>query len=42
MALDNLWIAMASILAAFSIVKDVDENGNEIIPKVEYYESNFR
>ncbi|KAK0205290.1 cytochrome P450 [Desarmillaria ectypa] len=34
MALDTMWIAMASILAAFDISKAVDERGNEITPPV--------
>lgn len=34
MALDTMWIAMASILAVFDISKAVDEHGNEITPPV--------
>lgn len=34
MAIDTLWIAMASILAVFDISKALDENGKEITPKV--------
>ncbi len=34
MALDTMWIAMASILAVFDISKAVDERGNEISPPV--------
>lgn len=34
MALDTIWIAMASILAVFDISKAVDEQGNEITPPV--------
>lgn len=34
MALDTLWIAVASILAAFDISQVRDEQGNEITPEV--------
>lgn len=33
---------IATVLATLNVGRAKDENGNEIIPKVEYYESNFR
>ena len=35
MAMDSVWLVMAAILSTFSINKAIDEQGNEIIPKVE-------
>ena len=35
MALDTIWIAVASVLAAFDIKKAIDADGNEIVPAVE-------
>ncbi len=34
MALDTIWIAMASVLSVYNITKGVDERGNVIIPQV--------
>ncbi|KAH9901131.1 cytochrome P450 [Cubamyces lactineus] len=36
MALDSMWIAIASVLALFEIKKAVDEDGQEITPDGEY------
>lgn len=33
---NSLWIVAVSILAAFDITKVVDENGQEIMPDLEY------
>lgn len=33
---NSVWIAMASILSAFSIEKALDADGNEIVPIPEY------
>ena len=38
MALDTMWITIASILAVFDIVKAKDEEGKEITPSGEYLE----
>ncbi|KAF5338671.1 hypothetical protein D9758_018031 [Tetrapyrgos nigripes] len=32
----TMWMAIASILACFDVTRDVDEDGNEIDPSVEY------
>ncbi|KAJ6534383.1 cytochrome P450 [Mycena capillaripes] len=37
MAIDSVWIVVASILAAFSITKAVGEDGNVIEPTYEYF-----
>ena len=34
MALDTVWIAIASILSVYNISKAVDDHGNTIIPEV--------
>lgn len=34
MALDTIWIAIASVLSVYNITKAVDEHGNVIIPQV--------
>lgn len=34
MALDTIWIAIASVLAVYNITKAVDERGNVITPQV--------
>jgi len=34
MALDTIWIAIASILSVYNIIKSVDDNGNIITPEV--------
>jgi len=34
MALDTIWIAIASILSVYNITKAVDDNGNVITPEV--------
>lgn len=36
MALSSVWIAVASLIAAFDITKAVNENGDEIEPSYEY------
>jgi hypothetical protein len=36
MALDSLWITVASLLAAFDITKAMGEDGKEIEPSGEY------
>ena len=36
MAVDSMWIAIASVLALFEIKKAVDEDGREITPDGEY------
>jgi hypothetical protein len=35
-AFSAVWIAIASLIAAFNITKSVDENGNTIEPSQEY------
>ncbi|EKM51547.1 uncharacterized protein PHACADRAFT_212190 [Phanerochaete carnosa HHB-10118-sp] len=40
-ALDVIWLAMANILAAFSVEKPVDERGNVIEPTGEYLTGTF-
>ena len=42
MALDTVWIAMATILAVFDIEKAVDENGNVITPAVAFRRSTIK
>ncbi|KAK7035796.1 cytochrome P450 [Favolaschia claudopus] len=37
MARDNVWIAVARILACFDITKPIDENGQIIEPKYDYF-----
>jgi hypothetical protein len=37
MAMDSLWIVVASILASFDITKTVGEGGNIIEPTYEYF-----
>ena len=32
----SLWLSMASILYTFNILPPLDENGNEVLPKLEY------
>ena len=34
MALDTIWIAMASVLSVYNITKAVDERGNVITPQI--------
>jgi hypothetical protein len=34
MALDTIWIAIASVLSVYNITKAVDERGNVITPRV--------
>lgn len=34
MALDTIWIAIASVLSVYNITKAVDEHGNVITPQV--------
>lgn len=34
MALDTVWIAIASILSVYNISKAFDDNGNELTPEV--------
>jgi hypothetical protein len=34
MALDTIWIAIASVLSVYNITKAVDERGNVITPQV--------
>jgi len=34
MAMDTIWIAIASILSVYNITKAVDERGNVITPQV--------
>jgi hypothetical protein len=36
MAFSSVWIAVASIIAAFDITKAIDEHGNAIEPSHEY------
>ncbi|KAK7449185.1 hypothetical protein VKT23_013331 [Stygiomarasmius scandens] len=39
MALDTVWIAMATVLAVYDIKKPIDANGKEVTPKVEFRRS---
>ena len=32
----SLWVSMASSLYTFNILPPLDENGNEVLPKLEY------
>jgi hypothetical protein len=34
MALDTIWIAIASVLSVYNITKAVDDSGNVITPQV--------
>jgi hypothetical protein len=34
MALDTIWIAIASVLSVYNITKAIDDNGNVITPQV--------
>lgn len=42
LALEVLWLTIANILAAFTIEKQVDEQGNVIEPKEEFTSGFFR
>lgn len=42
MALDTVWIAMATILTVFNIKKAVDEKGNIITPAIEFRRSTIK
>lgn len=37
MALDTIWIAIASVLSVYNISKAVDSNGNVITPEVKLH-----
>jgi len=37
MALDTIWIAIASVLSAYNISKAVDSHGNVITPEVKLH-----
>lgn len=39
MAIDTVWLAMATILATYDITQPVDESGNFIKPKIEFMRS---
>ena len=39
---DQMFIMIATVLATLNIARPRDPSGKEIIPKVEYFESNFR
>ncbi|KAF9261893.1 cytochrome P450 [Marasmius fiardii PR-910] len=38
LAINTIWLAIAYLLANFTIAKEVDEDGKEIVPAVEYME----
>ena len=42
MALDTIWIAIASILTVFDITKAVDENGDIVTPEVKLNPGSIR
>ena len=42
MALDTVWIAVASVLAMFDITRTIDSNGDEIIPAVDVEPGSIR
>lgn len=42
MALDTIWIAIASILTVFDITKAVDENGDVVTPEVKLNPGSIR
>ena len=36
LAMNSLWIAMAQLLATYTIAKPLDEDGKEVDPEVKY------
>ena len=36
LAISSIWMAIVCILACFDVTRDVDEDGNEIDPSLEY------
>lgn len=42
MALDTVWVAMATILSVFSIDAPVDENGTAVMPEITFRRSTIK